>query len=192
MTPRIFTACKSTVSGRGIPPDSFLNELVDWGLGAPDEIFAPNDKPDIYGSVKAELGPWNGALHRKAVMLEALRVLAGFESSWHWGEGVDTTNQTSMTHLAGQETGIFQVSYDSMGFDPSLGDCVRRYCDVTEVQVFIDAMKQNHSFALEYCARLLRFSIAWDGPIKRHEMQPSLSRAAVAEFEGFLASVTDA
>jgi hypothetical protein len=30
-------------------------------------------------------------------MLEVTRVLAGFESSWHWNAGVDTNNPTSIT-----------------------------------------------------------------------------------------------
>jgi len=36
-----FQATKQRVLNRGIPPDSFLNELVSWGRIAPDDIFAP-------------------------------------------------------------------------------------------------------------------------------------------------------
>ncbi|WP_287739607.1 hypothetical protein [Microcystis sp. M179S2] len=78
---RKFIACKEQVFNRGVPPDSFLNELIDWAKQAPDEIFTPNDKHDIYSNLKPELGLWQGILHRKAVMLEVLRVLGGFESS---------------------------------------------------------------------------------------------------------------
>lgn len=183
---RAFRATKARVHNRGIPPDSFLNDLVEWAIKAPDEIFAKNDKNDIYTSVFPQLGPWQSLYHRKAVMMEVLRVLGGFESGWIWKEGVDITNRTSMTHIEGQETGIFQVSFDSLAFDPSLREYVKRVCGEIRPQKFIDEMKVNHEFALEYCARLLRFSVRWDGPIKRHEVHPWLKRQAVAEFKSFL------
>lgn len=188
-----FLETKRRVNDRGTPPDSFLNDLVLWARTAPDDIFSTNAEPyDIYGDVKPILGPWIGEpgtperlLHRKAVMCEVLRCLAGFEASWYWGEGVDRTNAHSLSHKVGEEAGIFQVSADSEGLDgPStaLRDCVVRYCGSNDVQAFIDTMKSNHTFALEYCARLLRFSYKWDGPIKRHEIDGSLSGNAVDEF----------
>ena len=42
---------------------------------------------DMYASVITELGPFEDILHRKACMLEVMRVLAGFESSWKWNTG---------------------------------------------------------------------------------------------------------
>src|SRR5271167_431470 len=92
-----YIAAKQHVANRGVPPNDFLDELVAWGKQAPDEIFAPNTQSDVYSSVFNTLGPWQGIPHRRAVMLEVLRVLAGFESSWNWNEGVDTTNVTSNT-----------------------------------------------------------------------------------------------
>src|SRR5215475_3259254 len=86
-----FSSTKKGVFNRGVPPDSFLTELVNWGKAAPDEIFAPNEVVDIYNKIKDELGPWESPLHRRAAMLEVMRVLAGFESSWDWTEGVDTS-----------------------------------------------------------------------------------------------------
>lgn len=196
--PLVFSACKAGVLNRGIPPDSFLRELVAWAKTAPDEIFAPNDEPrDIYASVATTLGNlaaprWNGLAHRKAAMLEVLRVLAGFESSWDWSEGVDTTNAHSLAHREGEETGIFQVSADSMDSDPSLRRCVEDHCGAADVATFIADMKTNHDLAIEYCARLLRFSITWDGPIKRREIHPYLSRLSVAEFQQFLTGLQSA
>lgn len=76
-----FHATKRKVFNRGVPPDSFLDELVAWGKTAPDEIFAPNTVVDIYSNVVGVLGPWQGINHRRAAMLEVMRVLAGFESS---------------------------------------------------------------------------------------------------------------
>src|SRR6478609_6236155 len=103
---------KSKVAKRGTPPDSFLAELVAWGRSAPEEIFAPRrDDPhevDIYTHLKPVLGPWQSPLHRRAVMLEVLRVLAGFESSWRWDCGRDVTNSTSVTPTT-IEAGAWQV-----------------------------------------------------------------------------------
>src|SRR6266850_3787488 len=109
-----FVATKAKVSNRGEPPTSFLTELVEWGGSAADDIFSPNTNPsDIYADIEHIFGPWINLLHRRAAMLEVMRVHAGFESSWNWNEGVDRTNQTSMHNRNGEETGIFQVSFDS-------------------------------------------------------------------------------
>jgi hypothetical protein len=69
---------KERVLNRGVPPDAFLDELVAWGGTAPDDIFVPNAIHDVYSSVVGVLGPWRDLNHRRAVMLEVLRVLAGF------------------------------------------------------------------------------------------------------------------
>lgn len=177
------------VKGRGSPPPAFMDELVRWGRSAPNEIFAPNkDAEDVFNRLAPLLGPWKSPLHRRAAMCELLRVLAGFESSWRWDCGVDKTNKTSMRLITAQETGIFQVSYDSLGLDMAGDDrdndlhrCVMRYCGDLRIQTFIDRMKTDHVFAFEYAARLLRNSYYWDGPIKRREIDSSLSREAVTE-----------
>lgn len=192
-----FLAAATRVSNRGVPPASFLTELVEWGRTAEGCIFAINAEPhDVYGVIRNELGPWEGdpggadwTRQRKAAMLELLRVLAGFESSWRWREGVDTTNATSMAHIEGRETGLFQVSFDSIHLEKSgdtLKECIRKYCGSLDAQRFIDAMKEDHHFALEYAVRLLRISYRWDGPILRHELHPFLSRSAMREFAGML------
>jgi len=180
----------SKVSNRGIPPRSFIDELVEWGKTAPEEIFAPNNDPeDVFNRLKPLLGPWESPLHRRCAMLELLRCLAGFESSWNWKEGVDTTNATSMRNIEGRETGIFQVSFDSLRLDDAqeTGDdlhrCVMRYCGALDICKFLDLMKSNHVFAFEYASRLLRNNYFWDGPIKRHEIDQWLDRDAVNEFK---------
>jgi hypothetical protein len=189
-----FNATKARVLNRGVAPDSFLTELVEWGRGASDEIFAPNDDPqDVFDRLRPILGPWTSLLHRRCGLLECLRCLAGFESAWNWNEGVDTTNHTSMRNIEGRETGIFQVSFDSLRLDDAantgddLHQCVMKYCGALDIHKFLDLMKGNHAFALEYGARLLRNNFYWDGPIKRHEIDSSLSRDAVKEFEALLA-----
>lgn len=183
--PRNFIACRHKVFNRGQPPIAVLDTLVDWGISAPDEIFVANNKPDIYSVVKDELGPWANNLERRAAMLEVLRVLAGFESSWDWKAGRDITNPHSNTSCT-EEAGILQCSGDSMAFDHSLKDLVRTVAGTTDCDTFRATIKANHPFALEYCARLLRFTIRHHGPVRDHHIQPELRRDAMAELLGFL------
>lgn len=182
---RHFVACKNHVLNRGIPPDSFLNEIIDWARQAPDEIFAPNQVHDIYSNIVGELGPWKNLLHRKAAMLEVLRVLGGFESSWNWAEGVDVTNPDSNTPCT-EEAGIFQCSGDSMLLDESLKNLLLSATGEIDCDTFRAETKTNHQFAIEYCARLIRFTVNHHGPIKHKKINPWLRKDAVAEFETFL------
>jgi hypothetical protein len=182
---RTFAACKNRVKNRGRAPDSFLNELVDWARNAPDEIFAANPIYDIYSSVVAQLGPWRDLKHRKAAMLEVLRVLGGFESSWDWGEGVDTGNPASNTPCT-EEAGIFQCSGNSISFDASLQELLMTAAGKVDCMTFQIETKTNHLFAIGYCARLIRFTVKHHGPIKRKEINEWLRKDAVSEFESFL------
>ncbi|MBP0494924.1 M15 family metallopeptidase [Pararoseomonas indoligenes] len=180
-----FHATKQTVFNRGAPPDSFLAELVGWGRAAPDEIFAPNQLADIYSNVLGVLGPWQGLRHRRAVMLEVLRVLAGFESSWDWNAGVDTTNPTSVTPDT-IEAGAWQVSANSMAFGQELKGLVLAKVGSLDGDDFQRAMKKDHPLAMEYVARLLRRTVNHHGPVKRHKIDSWLRRDAVAEFEALV------
>ena len=133
-----YHATKHHVANRGIPPDSFLDELVAWGRTAPNDIFAPNPKPDVYFSVFGALGPYDFDYrrdvfgHRRAVMLEVLRVLAGFESSWDWNDGSDRVadRRAAREHKVRQpselEAGAWQVSANSMVWGPELRNLVLR------------------------------------------------------------------
>lgn len=180
-----FVAAKSKVLNRGVPPDAFLNELVAWGKSAPDEIFAENAEDDVYGALAKELGPYESMTKRRAVMLEALRVLGGFESSWDWTEGRDTTNP-NRDKPENEEAGIFQTSFDSVAFHPSLRACMLRFGALT-AQDFIRLSKSNHPFAMEYTARLLRFTVRHHGPLKRREVNEWVRPEAVEEFRVLLA-----
>src|SRR4051794_6308507 len=180
-----FVATKQKVANRGVPPDDFLDQLVAWGQQAADEIFAPNDRFDVYSSVVDALGPWQGLPHRRAVMLEVMRVLAGFESSWKWNEGRDTTNPTSVTSDT-IEAGAWQVSANSMNFGQELKDLVLAQVGTLDGDAFQQAMKDNHPLAMEYIARLLRRTTHHNGPVLRHEIDPWLRRDAVAEFQSLL------
>jgi len=184
-----YHATKQSVSNRGVPPDKFLDELVAWGKAAPEEIFAPNAAKDVYSNISGVLGPWQGVGHRRAVMLEVMRVLAGFESSWSWNAGRDTSNPASVTPET-IEAGAWQVSANSMGFGQELKDLVLDRTGSLDGNVFQAAMKQDHSLAMEYIARLLRRTVNHNGPVKRHEIDSWLRKDAVTEFLSLLSEST--
>lgn len=204
-----FAAALALISNRGRAPISFLSELVSWGASAAPEIFAPNRVPnDAYAVIKSRLGTqqgndasgtpiyvWEGPLHRRAAMLELMRVHAGLESSWNWNEGVDKTNASSQANKAGQETGIFQVSFDSTYLSSPEGKNImgtflaQDGIDDDKPETFIPLIKSNHAFAMEYYARLVRVSVAWAGPLLRHDdnsVYPYLRRDSMLELQGFL------
>lgn len=182
-----FKATKTKVGNRGVPPDEFLIELVHWGKQAPDEIFSPNDNPlDIYTIIKSELGPWVDLRHRRAAMMEAMRVHAGFEASWNWHEGVDTTNHSSMVHIEGQETGVFQVSFDSVYLDNRAMMPFVKTHGIDTPELFIPAMKSNHSLCMTYYGYLVRHNVKWAGPLINHFIVPFLSRESVQEFQSLV------
>jgi len=185
-----YKATKQKVFNRGVPPDSFLDELVAWGKSAPDEIFAPNSAHDVYTNIFRTLGPWHGLPHRRAVMLEVMRVLAGFESSWNWNAGRDVHNPTSVTAET-IEAGAWQVSANSMGFGQELKDLVLFNAGSLNGNDFQRATKQNHRFAMEYIARLLRRTVNHNGPVKRHEIDSWVHKDAVREFQDLLFPVGD-
>lgn len=182
----IFSATKQHVLNRGVPPDSFLTELVLWSKGAASDIFSANDLSDVYSSVKNTLGPWQSLEHRRAVMLEVMRVLGGFESSWNWNEGRDTTNSTSVTSTT-IEAGLWQVSANAMNYGQELKDLVMLHVGSLDGNKFQEAMKNDHALAMEFVARLLRRTTHHNGPVLRHEIDPWLRRDAVVEFMGLLA-----
>ena len=187
--PRQYSACLSPVFGSR-PPASFLDELVDWALQAPDEIFLPNATFDIYSSVVTQLGPYGSPVHRKAVMLEVLRVLSGRETMWDWNHGVDTSKTTPNTSH-NEEAGAFQCSADSMDLDPGLKAFAQANLGATDDTTFRAGTKSNHKFAIEYAARLLRISVTHHGTIKHHHIHPELKKAAVSEFKGYLENIGD-
>jgi len=176
-----YTATKQRVYTRGVPPDSFLDQLVAWGKTASDDIFVPNIIHDIYTNIASVLGPWQGPGHRRAAMLEVMRVLAGFESTWNWNEGGDANNPASVTPET-TEAGAWQVSANSMGFGQELRDLVLTKVGSLDGNDFQQAMKQNHLLAMEYIARLLRRTVNHNGPVKRKEINPWLRNDAVGEF----------
>lgn len=192
-----YHATKHKVSNRGIPPDSFLDELVAWGRIAAQDIFVPNFNYDVYSSVSGILGPYSGLGYRRSVMLEVLRVLAGFESSWTWNQGSDTdadrraAKQHKVRSPTELEAGAWQVSANSMNLAPELKNLVLGKVGSLNAADFQRAMKQDHQLAMEYIARLLRRTVKANGPVLRHEIDPWLRKDAVREFQSFLYPVGD-
>ncbi|HEY7001131.1 MAG TPA: N-acetylmuramoyl-L-alanine amidase [Candidatus Udaeobacter sp.] len=200
---RKFIRTLAKVFNRGSPKPEFLEELVAWGKSAPEKIFVdqPGNKNDVYASVIKELGPFKDITHRKACMLEVMRVLAGFESSWKWTEGVDTSRESKDTPT-NSEAGAWQVSADSLRFGQDLKDLVARKVGNLNGIEFQRAMKADHPLAMEYIARLVRHTRMHNGPLykgnersrisrlelrgKEQSIYPWLSRDAVAEFQAFL------
>jgi peptidoglycan hydrolase-like protein with peptidoglycan-binding domain len=196
-----FVKTRAKVFNRGTPKPAFLQELVAWGKTAPAEIFADNQASDkdVYASVTKELGPFGDLVHRKACMLEVMRVLSGFESGWDWNEGIDTT-RVAADSATNSEAGAWQVSSDSLAFGQDLKDLVKREVGTLDGLKFQKAMKANHPLAMEYVARLMRHTMKHNGPLYRdrskfkgklrdaeQSIYPWLSRAAVAEFQRLLA-----
>lgn len=176
-----FSATKRPIGhGHDAPPDSFLTILVNWMLGEDPAVTEPNAADDIYSLMEEALGPYEGPIHRKAVMCEVLRVLPGDESDWHWTEGRDTTAGAETPDQ--MEAGAFQVSYDSRHLGPDLNDFLTRN-GITNAQQFQDRIKASPVLDLAYTARLLREPYRrWDGPINRGWIAAQVSRTAVAEF----------
>lgn len=187
---------RAEVYNRGRAPRAFLEKLVEWGRSAPESLFAVRPGYDVYSHVAYKLGPWTGLPHRRAAMLEVLRVLGGFESSWEWSAGVDVGKLEPNTAMT-EEAGIFQISCNSMYQRPALRNLLIQTAGSDECEDFITTMKADQDFALRFCALLLRHTIRHHGPLRRTEHNPSnprassihpfLSREAVSEFERLLA-----
>lgn len=183
-----WNAAHHPVADHGRPPVAFLDELLAIMRPLPDVLFEPNAHTDIYSILSPKLGPWTSTAHRKAVMAEALMCDGGFESEWNWSEGVDTTNAHSMANPIGQETGLWQVSADSMGLDPSLRPFIVEKVGSDHPAAFIPAMKSNHALAVEYVIRLFRVNTRWSGPANRGWLAGALVRDAVNEWQAAFAS----
>lgn len=208
--PMRFAAALHFVENRGRAPIWFLEALVAWGRTAPAEIFAPNNVPDdIYARILPYLGTpmgkddkgnplfvWDNEMHRRASMLEDMRVHAGLESSWNPREGVDKTNRASQRNIKGQEAGLFQVSFDVTWLDSVEGKDIMgvwlKTKGIDTPEKFIAAMKRPEDgldLEFETYARAVRVSCAWAGPLIRHNedsVYPYLSRDSMREFLALL------
>lgn len=176
-----------------IPPTDFLEEIVQWGREVPDDIFMLNNEPnDVFTSIHEVRGLWHGTpltsswfLHRKAVMLEVLRVLGAFESTWNWNEGKDMASH-SENDTETMSAGLWQISYNSRNFGSDLKHLLE-INGVRDGEKFQKLTKHDHNFAITYAARLFRHTTHHNGPLLRHEVDRQFSNAAVKEFSELLA-----
>jgi hypothetical protein len=118
-------------------------------------------------------------------MLEVMRVLAGFESNWNWNEGPDFTSAVSRDPNFA-EAGAWGLSASTMAFGSELKNLVLTKVGTLDAVDFQRSMKADHSFAMEYVARLLRRTSHPSGPLVRHEVDSWLRRDAVEEFKSFI------
>lgn len=182
---------KTPIKGHGACPDEFLSTIMASMLALPDAVFAPkpsippDTSHDVYSLIVPVLGPWSSVQHRRAAMCEVLRVVPAFESDFNWNEGADTTAGAETPEET--ETGAFQVSANSMAFDPSLAQCVLSAMGGVTPQLFIAGMKENHTLACQYVARLFRFNTRWSGPSNRGWTTKAVRRDAVNQFQSLLA-----
>jgi len=172
----------STVANRGVPPTPFISALITWAKNEKDDVFAPNYLHDIYSLTVGDLGPWHSLLHRRAAMCEVLRVLAGFESSWKWGEGKDTSNPKEID-VNTWSAGIFQISPNAMNLHSSLAEYADSFKVFYKPAAFRALIMQDHTFAFGFTARLLRVNTHHNGPVRDGFINPWLKREAVAAFE---------
>lgn len=170
-----------SVANRGKPTEEFITELMKWARGEDDSVFVKNPLLDIYSITADRLGPFENLVHRKAVMCEVLRVLAGFESSWRWDEGKDITNPAENSDET-ESAGVFQVSANSVNLHESLKEYASTFNVSRDAKAFRRLMMQDRQFAFGYTARLLRVNLRHNGPVKRREIIPWLQRDAVVSF----------
>lgn len=170
------------------PPIDFLTDIVALVKQMDNSIFAPNTEVhDVFNGITG----WQGEklspewfIHRKAVMLEVLRVLGGFESTWNWNEGKDQSSH----HENDEETesaGLWQISYNSRAFGNDLRLLIARW-NILSGYDFQAITKLKKSFAVEYAVRLFRHTTQHNGPLKRGEVQTQLNFDAIEEFKQLL------
>lgn len=193
-------ASRKEVLNRGTAPESFLTTMVEvFRTLRGHEMFLPDNENDVFGKAASVLGPYTSIEHRMAVMLECMRVLALFESSCDWTEGVDTSRLGPDTP-ENAEAGAWQVSYDSRRLHPSLNKMLMDKGIVNGIQ-FQQVMKFEKEFAVKYAALLMSHNGMHNGPLykgaeraiirkslrdPKHSIYPWLDRDAVAEFLSYL------
>lgn len=204
----IFKAAKAPIFNRGVPSDEFLSGIVGTIGAMPEGIFLPDLEADVYGKAAAELGPYEGVLHRRACMCDFLLVLGMFESGGDHTEGVDTS-RLGVDTPENEEAGAWQTSYDSRHLHPDLANMLREYRSpkvpegILNGIVFQRVMKFDPDFSTRYAATLLSHNGMHNGPLYKgaerakirkslrgpeQTIYPYLKRQAVTEFLAVLIS----
>ena len=178
------------VANRGSAPIGFLNQVLVWGENEPDITFTLRkddaEETDIYTVLRKLFSKedWTSLVRRKCWMMEVLRVLAGFESSWKPNTGADTTNPAERDAET-FSAGLWQISYNSRGFGQDLRDMLVVYGIHNGAQ-FQQMMKTNFTFAARWAARLFRHTIRHNGPLRDHHVDAYLKVNAVDEWQSLL------
>lgn len=191
------SACETKIYNRGAPSPALINEFITWGNQAPDEIFVKNNNNDVFTLIKPKLAPngWRNLKHRKSALISTLLVLAAYESSFDWSEGIDVTNSSSSKNKCNEEAGLFQTSGNIMALDKSLKDlfdkrCRQQYAGNSDCIKFIKCSKDphaDHTFTIEITARALRFTTRHWGPLlRRNDVYAHLNPACQKELEARL------
>jgi hypothetical protein len=188
-------ACLVRNSKRGTPKKDVVEEIIEYVSEMPDSDFSVNAKYDIYSHMAPKFSEYTkGIKKRRALMAAVLTNLAGWESTWDWNEGIDTTNISSTKSKCSEEAGLLQTSGDAMNFDKSLvrlfeSSC-KAYTKGTKCDRFIACSKDpgaNHRFTVIFTAMLLRHTTNHHGPIKRKsDVYSSLSIKCVEQIEARL------
>jgi hypothetical protein len=167
-----YEALKRPVYNRGVPKDSFIDEILAWGKTMPEESYARNNNYDIFNLISPELGPWTSLEHRRAALLLVLIVLGMFESSGNWHEGIDSSRSGSTTN-ENAEAGAWQVSWNNRKLDPSLKSFLTEH-GINDGVTFQQMMKSDHNLAMAFICLLLRIDVQDyerinNGPVRKGE-----------------------
>jgi hypothetical protein len=73
-----------------------------------------------------------------------------------------------------------------MNYSPTPRALLKLRSRKTDCDEFRGASKEDHVFAIEYCARLLRIRTTHHGPIKHGHVARWVRKDAVDEFEKFI------
>jgi hypothetical protein len=186
--------CRVPIYNRGIPPQSFIDEVVKTTKAAPDVVVAVNSNNDIYSLVKPKLAPngWRSLAHRRAAMATVMITLGAYESSYDFTEGVDVSNPSSLVNKCSEEAGAFQTSANSMSFSSTLSDFFNDNCkdfranQANACMAWVACTKSpsKKSFQIEFTERLLRYTTRHHGPlIRKSDVYNHLSVACMKDLE---------
>lgn len=183
------SACMVKVHNRGVPKFAVVKDIVEALRATPLEVFAENSNADVFGSVKAELGPWTSLKQRAGAMGAVMVVQSGFESSWKYGEGRDmSANNTS---ACTEEAGLYQTSGNMNTFNAEaksvLQPFMAQHCKSTTCAEFKRCTKEPvKAFVHGHFIRASRITTRHWGPMVRKEINPWLKRACAKQIEDLL------
>lgn len=183
------SACMYKVSNRGTAPFSVVKDIVEALRATPESVFAENNNADVFGAVKAELGPWTSLKQRAASLGAVMVVQSGFESGWNYFEGRDKS--ASNTSACTAEAGLYQTSGNINNYlgsaRPELIALQSQYCKSTTCDEFQRCTKEPvKAFVHGNFIRASRISVSHWGPIINKKINPWLRKACALQIEALL------